>query len=593
MKNINQLRGRMFFVLLLFTAVCLYLLYRIGYIAIAYGEEYGKHVINNQSMNIDYTISPLRGSIIDRNGELFAYSTKVYDIILDVAVLLNYNEEVWQSSVDKITELVDDVSKDYLLDIINTQPTNRYKVLKKGISLKEADVINKLIEDGELVGIWLDETTSRVYPNNHLASHVIGFEGGGSGHWGVEETYDKWLQGTPGRKLMFSGPKGMMVEDYIPPTHGHNIVLTLDESIQHFSEEVLYKYVEEYKPVNASVIIMDPHTGDILTMAAYPSFNLNATDEIIGYPEDIDIDSMPSNEKYTLLNNVWRNFNISDSYEPGSTYKPLIYAMALEEGLISTDHTFYCSGSKNIYGETIRCWKRTGHGEETLEEAIANSCNIAVMEVAELLKAEKYYKYQQQFGIGQKLHIDLIGEFSSAPLTYKLNDLGPVELATSSFGQGFNMTPIQLITANAAIINGGYLIQPHVVSQIVDQNGTIVKQYDRTVLKKVISEETSNLLRDMMESTVDYGTGESAHLEGYNIGGKTGTSQKGDREDDLYIYSFMSYTPVDDPKVMMLVVMDDPQKTEEVSKVPVKISKEIYEKILPYMDIYPNISTPN
>lgn len=590
--EVKNMRMRLFVLLLVFTLACGFLLYQVGFIIYAYGEEYGKQVVN-QTMSIDHSIPPMRGSILDRNNNLLAYSSKVYNVILDPFIMYTYEDARITEAINNLSEL-SGVSGSELQNILENNPNSRYKIVKKSITLEEAEKLRTSINEGKVVGVWLEETSNRVYPNDQLAAHVIGFEGGGTGHWGVEETYDEWLQGAAGRQLMVASPNGMIVEEYIPAVDGNNLVLTIDETIQHFAEEVLYRYVEEQRPLQAGIIIMDPHSGEILTMANYPSYNLNDTDDIIGYYGEVPYNELSYEKQNQLLYSVWRNFNISDSFEPGSTYKPLTYAIALEENLINMDTTFYCPGQKFVAGIPIGCWKDAGHGELTVKEALAESCNVAVMEIAQLMNPGMYYNYQQAFGIGQLTNIDLIGEFSSAPLVYTPSTLGPVEMATTSFGQGFNVTPIQLITANAAVINGGYLYEPHLVKQIVNEAGVVIKEVEPTVVRKVVSEETSDKVSTSMEDVVEYGTAKAAQIEGYDIAGKTGTAQKGDRDVENYTVSFLSYAPADDPEVIMLVVLDEPKDQIELgSRLPVQISKEIYEYILPYMGVYPNISTLN
>lgn len=588
--SVKKIRPRLFFVLFCFVAVCFGLFGRVGYIIYAYGDEYEKNVIR-QAMSIDKSIPAMRGSILDRNGERLGYSTKKYNLILDPKLTFTFDEEIVAQSTAVISEL-SGIDAQVITDKLGVNTESRYKVLTKGISLKEAEKYKEKINNKEIVGLWLEETTDRVYPNNYLAAHVIGFEGNGVGRWGVEETYDKWLQGKNGRELMVASQTGMITEQYIAAENGHDLVLTIDETMQHFAEEELLKYVNEQKPLNATVTLMDPNSGEILAMAKYPSFDLNSTNDIIGYTGDTPYEELTVEEQNNLIYKVWRNSIVSDSFEPGSTYKPLTYAIALEEGLITMNSTFDCNGIKHVAGIPIRCWKRTGHGVQTVAEALANSCNVAVMEIAEKLDKNLYYKYQQAFGIGQLTGIDLVGEFSSAPLVYTPSRLGPTEMATTSFGQGFNVTPIQLIAANAAVINGGYLYKPHVVKQIINNQGIVVEDQKKEVVRKVVSEETSRKVREAMKDVVDYGTAKKAKIDGYTIAGKTGTAQKGDRDEENYLVSFLSYAPADDPQVIMLVTLDEPmEQITRGSGLTVEISREIYKRILPYMGIYPDTTT--
>lgn len=583
----TSIKVRLLVLLLLSIGTIGFLFYRTGYIIVAYGDDYGKEV-QKRSMQVDSTIPALRGNIKDRNGEYLAKSVKAYNIILDVRLLLTLDEDEQNKTINGISKELDlPVYK--LWQIVNNNKTKAYRLLRKKVSIKFA----KNIESMGFKGIWLEETADRLYPNNHLASQVIGFLGEGIGRYGVEETYDSWLQGVPGRRLMVTTDNGLRDIDYISPTDGNDITLTIDETIQHFVETAMKSKLVEYQPANASAIVIDPNTGEILAMASYPTVDPNTRDEAIGYYGKIPFAELSDSEQRQVIYGAWANYNISSTYEPGSTFKPLVYAMGLEEGVITGRETFYCGGKKIIYGVTLPCWKKTGHGEQTMDESIANSCNIAVMEIAEKLGRKTFYSYMKNFGSGQMTHIDLIGEPKNYDaVVYKEKQLNPVELATSSFGQGSNMTPIQLIMANAAVVNGGYLLEPRVVSQIVGSDGIVVKEMSKRTIRKVISKETSDKVRKAMEAVVDVGTGKSAQIAGYRIGGKTGTAEKGNREIEDYIVSFLSYAPVDDPKVMMLVILDQGDK-EVKSKMAVEISKEIYKDILPLLEIYPNISTPN
>lgn len=574
-----------------------YLFYATGYIIFAYGDEYEKKIVNRRNIQIDTALPAMRGDIKDRNGEYLAKSVQAYNLVFDIRLFLEIidgmkiedskKEAKRKEYLNKLTQFVDYTEAE-LEVLIKENPKSAYRVLRRTIPTKEA----MTIKEAKIIGVWLEETADRIYPNDYLAAQVIGFEGGGVGRNGIEQSYDRWLQGTPGRRLMVPDGGGLTDMEYIAPLDGNDLVLTIDETIQHFVEAAMLKQMEVSQPLNASAIVMKPDTGEILAMASYPTFNLNDRDKILGYYGK-NIGELTDQERTNLLFKTWRNYNVSATYEVGSTFKPLTYAMALEHGLTTTEEKFVCTGKKVIYGVSIGCWKKAGHGEMTMVEALADSCNVATMELASRLGRSVFYNYLKAFGYAKETQIDVIGEPQDySRVTYSEEQLNPVELATTSFGQGPNLTPIQLMMANAAIINGGELLQPRLVRQIVDKNGIVVKDMKKKVVRKVISKETSDTMRKAMEETVNYGTGKKLQIPGYKIGAKTGTAEKGDRNTKDYIVSVLSYAPVEDPKVMMLVILDQ-GNIRVTSGMAAEISKEIYKNILPRLEIYPNISTPN
>ncbi|MFP4698501.1 MAG: peptidoglycan D,D-transpeptidase FtsI family protein, partial [Eubacteriales bacterium] len=334
-------------------------------------------------------------------------------------------------------------------------------------------------------------------------------------------------------------------------------------------------------------IVMNPNNGEVLAMASLPDFNLNDPMNLSEFYEKEEINNMSSEEKKDFLNGVWRNFAISDTYEPGSTFKPITIAAAIEEGILNRDETFLCEGYKVVHDTRINCWEKEGHGEQSITEALSNSCNIALMEIGELIGKELFIKYQKDFGFGQKTQIDLPGEASGENLLYNVNAMGPVELATNSFGQTFNVTPLQLITSISSLINGGELLEPHLVKQIVDEDGRNIKSIDKKVVKKVVSKQTADIVKNYMFEAVLEGTGQKAQISGYEIGGKTGTAEKGfPRGKDKYIVSFVGFTPIENPEVIVLVVVDEPQVKDYDSRYASEIFKEIMTNILPYLNIY-------
>ncbi|WP_058485631.1 penicillin-binding transpeptidase domain-containing protein [Defluviitalea phaphyphila] len=576
---VKQTKRRAFMILLFFIFSIGFLIYRIGYIKYAYGEEYEEKAVM-QMLNTEKIILPSRGNIVDRNYHDLVLSSVVYNVILDPNVLLEQiSEEEKEKTITTLSQILS-ISQETLNERISNNPNSRYEVIVKHI---ESDIAQK-IKENDLKGVWLEEDTTRNYLKNDFAAALIGFVNQDKqAQYGVEQQYNKYLSGVVGRIFPMLKEGKYVIEETIPAQKGDTIVLTIDETIQHFAEMALKKAVEEHNPKNASVIIMDPNTGEVLAMATYPTFNPNKYNDLSEFIGEDTWNQLSNEEKLEKLNEVWRNYNISDTYEPGSTFKPILVAAALEENIISVEDTYNCEGHKTIYGQTIKCWKTSGHGEQTLEEALANSCNVAMMDIAEKMGSDVFYHYQKLFGFGEVTGIDLPGEAKG--ILYDADDLKPVELATSSFGQSFTVTPIQILNGFAAVINGGNLMQPYVVKQIVSENGTEIKEMKPVLKRKVISKETSQILRNYLESVVNNGTGKKAKVDGYRIGGKTGTAEKLPRGEDKYVLSFIGFAPVEDPQVILLVILDETEYYSEGSGAAAPVAKEIFQNILPYMGI--------
>ena len=428
-----------------------------------------------------------------------------------------------------------------------------------------------------------------------MAEKVIGFIRGDS-IWGLESYYNDEMLGVPGRTFRTYEENNSIVTRQEKAQKGHTLVTTLDQTMQQYAEEACKTAYDAYNPVNTSVIIMNPNTGEVLAMAQYPSFNLNDPTELTQMSNSefkAQWDALNDEQRLELANKSWKNFNLSETFEPGSIYKPVVAGMALEEGVISENDTFYCPGVKSVAGYEIHCHKTSGHGTLTLEEVLANSCNVGMMEIMTKLGPEKYYKYQKDFGFGEKTGIDLPGEVSASSLLYTLEQLNLAEQATSSFGQGFNCTAIQAINAFAACINGGNLMKPYLVSQIIDENGSVVKENQPTVVRRVISEETSDYLRKALESVVKpTGTGKKAVINGYAVGGKTGTAEQGVRGSGEYTLSFIAYLPVENPDIIAMTVIHKPPNYYDGCDIsPVPMLREILVDIINYKAIPPSYSS--
>ncbi len=573
-------------------AILAVLIGRIAYLKIVKGEEYETAAKNQQTEDYDSTIVANRGSIVDRNNQAFAVSTRVYDMALDVRVLVSaYSEEEQENTISTLAS-IDYLDLDYatLKSYIVTDEDGvpaadtHWKVLAKQLSREKKEEIEAL----DLKGVVFGADTQRSYPLGSVASDVIGFIRGDSS-WGLENKYNTELSGVNGREYKTYDGSASAVIQTIDAQDGSTVVTTLDYNIQQYAEEAVAQAVADYSPEHAAVLVMNPTTGEVYAMADYPSFDSNTPgDPTTLYTSEAFLEeweAMTDEEQTEFLMDSWQNFNITYTFEAGSIFKPMVVAAALEEGIISETDTFYCSGSKTVYDYDIDCWQVSGHGTETLEDVLANSCNVAMMDIAEKMGRSIFYKYQKDFGFGEKTGIDLIGEESASNLLYSENAIGPVELATMSFGQGFNCTAIQVLTAFSAVINGGNLMQPYVVSQIIDSNGDVTYEKSPTLVRKVISQETSDTVRKYLQAVIDTGTGKKAKIEGYAIGGKTGTAQQAVRTDEEYVVSFIGFLPVDDPQIIAIAILDRPAVYTEGLTSAAPMLKGLLENIIKYLGI--------
>lgn len=571
----KRLYRRIFFIILFFITTFGYMGYQVITIKLYHGEDYQKQVLSRM-MNKDGLINPQRGSIVDRNNKTLAASMLAYHIILDPKAILELEPSKQDDLCKALSEAVNR-SEEAIKNLITNNPSSRYTILIKNI---EAERIDTLKQKG-LSGVWFEESFIRKYPKGEFASQLIGFYNrNGEGQYGVEQQYNEDMLGKVGRIFSQLQDSQIITTEIKPAENGATVVLTIDEVIQQYVEAAMIPYVKEYNPIGASAIIMNPNTGEIYGMYSYPNFNpsqYNVLEEQLG---KLVWESLSDSEKTERLNKAWKNYNIQNSYEPGSTFKPLIVAAALDESLINQEETYICNGGKVVAEgvNAIRCWKREGHGEQTLQQALANSCNVAMMDIVERMDSGVLLKYMEKYGFGQPTGIGLPGE-EKGQLHQKL---GPVEKATYSIGQTFTCTPLQLITAFSSIINGGYLMQPYVVSQVTNEKSGILFQEKPTIKRPAITQETSKILVNYLKSVVDEGTGLHAHVSGYSIGGKTGTAQKRPLEDEKYVLSFVGYAPINNPQVIGLIVFDE---IPEGTGVPAKAFKDMMTNILPYLEI--------
>lgn len=566
-KTFNRKKVMIVFVAVFF--IMMFLIGRLVYLMIFCSEYYGNKAENLHERERD--IKAARGKLLDANGTVLATNKSVCTI----SVIHNQIEEP-----EKVIEML-------VRELGIPEETARKHVEK--VSSIERVKTNVAKETGDAVrayglsGVKVDEDYKRHYPYGTLASKVLGFTGADNqGILGLEVKYDEYLQGTNGKILTLTDARGIEIENAgesrLEPVNGYDLCLSLDRNIQMYCEQAAKKVCTKKSADSVSVIVMNPQNGELMAMVNYPEFDLNDPFTLAGDTGE----TVSAEEKQNLLNKMWRNQCISDTYEPGSTFKIITAAAALEEGVVKLDDTFYCPGYKIVEDRRIRCARTTGHGAETFETGIMNSCNPVFMELGERLGAENFAGYFKQFGLLSKTNIDLPGE--AGTIMHKTENIGPVELATISFGQSFQITPIQLVTTVSSIINGGTRVTPHFGVSVQDADGNTVKTFSYETHENICTAETSETMRSLLEKVVSEGTGKNAKIEGFSIGGKTATSQTLPRSDHKYISSFLGFAPADDPQVLVLVVINDPQGIYYGGTIAAPVAKEIFENILPYLD---------
>ncbi len=566
-KTFNRKKVMIVFVAVFF--IMMFLIGRLVYLMIFCSEYYGNKAENLHERERD--IKAARGKLLDANGTVLATNKSVCTI----SVIHNQMEEP-----EKVIAML-------VKELGISEETARKRVEK--VSSIERVKTNVAKETGDAIrayglsGVKVDEDYKRYYPYGTLASKVLGFTGADNqGILGLEVKYDEYLQGTNGKILTLTDARGIEIENAgesrLEPVNGYDLCLSLDYNIQMYCEQAAKKVCTKKSADSVSVIVMNPQNGELMAMVNYPEFDLNDPFTLVGDNEE----AVSAEEKQNLLNKMWRNQCISDTYEPGSTFKIITAAAALEEGVVKLDDAFFCPGYKIVEDRRIRCARSTGHGAETFETGIMNSCNPVFMELGERLGAENFVGYFKQFGLLSKTNIDLPGE--AGTIMHKTENIGPVELATISFGQSFQITPIQLVTTVSSIINGGTRVTPHFGVSVQDADGNTVKTFSYETHENICTAETSETMRYLLEKVVSEGTGKNAKIEGFSIGGKTATSQTLPRSDHKYISSFLGFAPADDPQVLVLVVINNPQGIYYGGTIAAPVAKEIFENILPYLD---------
>lgn len=568
-RNKTFNRKKVMIVFVAFFFIMMFLIGRLVYLMIFCSEYYGNKAENLHERERD--IKAARGKLLDANGTVLATNKSVCTI----SVIHNQMEEP-----EKVIAML-------VKELGISEETARKRVEK--VSSIERVKTNVAKETGDAIrayglsGVKVDEDYKRYYPYGTLASKVLGFTGADNqGILGLEVKYDEYLQGTNGKILTLTDARGIEIENAgesrLEPVNGYDLCLSLDYNIQMYCEQAAKKVCTKKSADSVSVIVMNPQNGELMAMVNYPEFDLNDPFTLVGDNGE----AVSAEEKQNLLNKMWRNQCISDTYEPGSTFKIITAAAALEEGVVKLDDAFFCPGYKIVEDRRIRCARTTGHGAETFETGIMNSCNPVFMELGERLGAENFAGYFKQFGLLSKTNIDLPGE--AGTIMHKTENIGPVELATISFGQSFQITPIQLVTTVSSIINGGTRVTPHFGVSVQDADGNTVKTFSYETHENICTAETSETMRYLLEKVVSEGTGKNAKIEGFSIGGKTATSQTLPRSDHKYISSFLGFAPADNPQVLVLVVINNPQGIYYGGTIAAPVAKEIFENILPYLD---------
>ena len=584
---------------MLFVAIVLafvFLVGRITYINAASGDKYTKVVLDQQQYD-SRTIPFKRGDIVDRNGTKMATSERVYNVILDVKVMMSDKDYI-EPTIEGLKDCFG-IEEDKGRELMDKSPSSRYNILQKGVDYAKAKEFEKIDKDDkkypDVKGIWLEEDYIRTYPYSTLASDVIGFTVDGNvGSNGIEASYNSILNGTDGREYGYLDDSSSFERTVKEADNGSTVVSTIDLQVQNIVEKHILEFNDAHKnettpgegSKNTAVIVMNPQNGEILAEASYPNYDLNNPRDISKYYSEEELAAMSDDEKIEKLNELWNNFCISDTYEPGSTFKPFTIAAGLETGILTGDENYVCGGVLHVGDHDIHCSNRDGHGPQTLKQSLENSCNVALMEIGQSIGTEEFCRYQKLFGFGEYTGIDLPGEGSTEGLLYTPENMDAASLATNAFGQNFNVTMTQMVAAFSSLINGGDYYKPHVVKQIQDDNGNVTENRDPVLMKKTVSKETSDILKDYMLGVVQEGTGSLAAVEGYDVGGKTGTAEKLPRGNGKYLVSFIGYAPQENPEVVVYVVVDEPNVPGQASSsYATELSSKIMTEIFPYLGI--------
>lgn len=583
---------------------------RIAYITTQSGDKYAKKVLSQQEYN-SVTIPFKRGEIRDRNNNVLARSEKVYNVILD-CYAVNGNEDYVEPTINALVSALG-LDEAEIRSRLTSEETkdSQYQILKKKISLDEKNKFEEMtsLDESEKLtkeqrqerenvqGVWFEEQYVRTYPMSDLASNVIGFSNDlDDGICGLESYYTDVLNGVDGREFGYLNSDSELERTIIEPQNGNTIISTIDVNIQQIVEKYIQEFEEEHSAgpntdlngrasKNLAVIVANPQNGEILAMATDRSFDLNDPQNLSEWYTDQEVESMTDEEHVEALNEMWYNYCVSEAFEPGSTFKPITVASALEMGALTGDESFYCDGHEFVTDTDIRCDNVNGHGEETLSDVIKNSCNDGMMQIAFKMKVDNFLKYQSLFHFGKYTGIDLPNE--SQGILHTKDTMHEVQLATSSFGQTFTCTMIQELAAFNAVVNGGYYYQPHLVKQVLDASGGVARNMEPVLLNQPVSARSSQMTLEALEKGVKEGTGQKAQVPGYRVAGKTGTAEKYPRGNGKYLVSFIGCAPVENPQISIYVVIDEPNVSDQTTGgYSMTIARKIMTEVLPYLGIY-------
>ncbi|HJC47872.1 MAG TPA: peptidoglycan glycosyltransferase [Candidatus Lachnoclostridium pullistercoris] len=569
-ENRTRHRGRITFLFLALAVAAAALSGRLAYLMVFRSQYYSEKAEDLHQR--ERTIKAARGEIIDRNGTVIASNRTV----CTVSVIHNQIQDP-----EQVTAVL---SEKLGLPEEQVRARVEKRSSREIVKTNVDKAVGDSIRDMGLAGVKVDEDYKRYYPYDSLASKVLGFTGGDNqGIIGLEVKYEEYLKGTGGKILTMTDAAGIEIEnaaeDRIEPIPGNDLYVSLDVNIQKYAEQAAYQVMEKKKAKQVSILVMNPKNGEILAMASVPEFHLN---DPFSLPEGTPA-PQDEKEQQELLNRMWRNPCVSDTYEPGSTFKIITAAAGLEEGVVDLEDHFNCPGFRIVEDRKIRCHKTGGHGSETFLQGMMNSCNPVLIDVGQRLGVDNYYKYFEQFGLMGKTGIDLPGEAST--IMHKKENMGAVELATVSFGQSFQVTPVQLAATVSSIINGGIRVTPHLGVKAVSADGTVIREFEYPRGERILSEETSARMRYILEQVVAGGSGKNAAVAGYRIGGKTATSEKLPRSLKKYISSFIGFAPADDPQVLALITIDEPEGVYYGGTIAAPVIADVFKNILPYLGI--------
>lgn len=559
------------------------------------GDKYSKIVLDHHQ----YTSSVLpykRGQITDRSGTRLAYSEKVYNLILDPKLMLS-DAKYKEPTLAVLTECFG-INRQDVEIILKNKPKSQYERMLRNLTSEQVKLFNERLADTKnypnIKGVWLEDAYIRKYPFSTLACDVIGFSSQeNGGELGLENMYDEELSGIDGVTYGYIDENLNIEKTTKDPVDGNNIVTTLDFNVQSILEKHIKEFNEQYKTKTTAAIVMNPNNGDVYGMASYPVFDLNNPRDLSGLYTEEELAAMSDEDRLNAMYALWRNYCVTDTYEPGSTFKPFTIAMALEENIVKDGDEFVCQGFEEVGGWKIKCHNTLGHGTLTLQETLMYSCNPAMMQISAEVGNSKFYEYQKRFGMGKKTGIDLPGEATG--ILINENDISVSDLASMSFGQTFTANMVQMASAFSSLINGGNYYRPHIVKRIESASGEIIKRYDAELVSQTVTQSTSEQIKKYLKETVDTGLAKNGKVQGYSMAGKTGTAQKFPREDEKYVVSFIGYASGEDPKFVIYIVIDEPEIEgyNGSSQPALWLTKSIMTDLLPYMNIFKDTDLSN